>query len=105
MQCYCCLQPIELARKVKLRPWRTFDPSLGGPGSVAYQSYSEEMAYRWAFICNACYRRLDNESGMAEIPGHGEFNLASKSRADKATTVDESGYRKFQAKQAADMGI
>ena len=79
MRCYCCEQEIRLARKVELRPVVHFDP-VQGPDSVAYQSYCENMTYRWAFICNACYRKLDNEIGVAEIPGRGEFNLSGASR-------------------------
>src|SRR5437016_862980 len=96
MRCYCCEQPIKIARKAKLRPWREFDPDQGGPETAAYQSFEEEMTFRWAFLCNACYRILDNETGRSEIAGHGEFNLASASRFDKATTVDEAAYIEFQ---------
>lgn len=105
MRCYCCDQPIKIARKAKLRPWREYEADKGGPNSVAYHSYVEDMTFRWAFICNACYRLLDNETGRAEIPGRGEFNLAGASRADKAATVDETAYRKFQKKMADEMGL
>ena len=63
------------------------------------------MTYRWAFICHACYRMLDNEIGVADIPGHGKFNLAGKSRGDKATIVDEAKYESFQRKEAERMGL
>ena len=43
--------------------------------------------------------------GRAEIAGHGEFNLASASRFDKATTVDQAGYMEFQRKEAQKMGL
>lgn len=105
MRCYCCEQEIALARKVKLRPIRHFEASQGGADSVAYQSYCEEMTFRWAFICNACYRKLDNEIGVAEIIGRGQFNLASVSRRDKATTVNEAKYQQFQRQQAERMGL
>jgi hypothetical protein len=105
MRCYCCEQEIVLARKVKLRPVRDYDPSQGGPDSVAYQSYCEDMTFRWAFICKACYCKLDNEIGVAEIPGHGEFNLGGASRGDKAATVDEAKYQRFQRKEAERMGL
>jgi hypothetical protein len=105
VRCYCCEHDIQLARKVKLRPLVDFDPHAGGPESVAYQSYCENMTYRWAFICNACYRKLDNEIGAGEIPGRGQFNLSGASRGDKATTVDEAKYRKFQRREAERMGL
>jgi hypothetical protein len=88
MHCYCCDAEITLARKVKLRPWLTPDGPPGPPDSAAYHSYVQEMTYRWAFICQACYRTLDNGMGMAEVGGR-KFNLAGVSRGDKATAVDE----------------
>jgi hypothetical protein len=33
------------------------------------------MTYRWAFICPACYARLDNVLGVA-VAGGRPFNLA-----------------------------
>jgi hypothetical protein len=88
-----------------LRPFRDFDPIKCVPGSAAYQSYREDMTFRWAFICNACYRKLDNLVGVAEIPGHGVFNLAGVSRRDRATTVDEPRYQRFQRREAERMGL
>jgi len=105
MTCYCCGEGMKLARKVKLRPWRVYDPDWGGPDSAAYRSYVEDMTYRWAFICHACYRLLDNEDGRAEIPGRGYFNLAGASRGDKAAIVDEAKYQRFQRQQAERMGL
>jgi hypothetical protein len=92
------------ARKVKLRPVREFDPRLGGPDTAAYKSYVEEMTYRWAVICQACYSILDNEIGMAEVAGD-LYNLAGASRGDQATTIDEDQYAKFRRKEAAKLGL
>lgn len=92
------------ARKVKLRPWRVYDPRLGGPDSAAYASYVEEMTYRWAVICQACDSTLDNESGLAELAG-GPFHLAGASRGDKAATIDERGYRRFRRREAEKLGL
>jgi len=124
MQCYCCGQEIALARKVKLRelcdlkfPPGAF-PSYGitqghitpdevdddPRGSSWYRSYVENMTYRWTFICNACYRTVDNETGFAEIGGK-KFNLAGKSRRDKATMVNQEQYLMFQKKEAEKMGF
>ena len=83
---------------------------------MAYQSYVEQMTYRWAFICNACYRELDNSTGLGAIvvkviqPEWSElpmklFNLAGASRGDKATTVDEAKYLEFQRKEAEKLGM
>jgi hypothetical protein len=104
VQCYCCDREIVSARKVKLRPWRVYDPGLGGLDSAAYKSYVEEMAYRWAVVCQACYSTLDNEIGCAEIAGR-PFNIAGRSRGDKAATVDEAKYRLFRLKEAAKLGL
>jgi hypothetical protein len=95
---------MALARKVKLRPWRDFRPEQGGPESAAYATYCEDMTYRTAFVCLACYRLLDNEMGLAEI-GAKVFNLAGASRGDKAAVVDEAKYRKFQRREAERMGL
>jgi len=105
MHCHCCSQEIRIARKVKLRPWREFDPIRGNSDSAAYRSYCEDMTFRWAFVCNACYRLLDNEYGVAEIPGFGYFNLAGTSRRDRAPVIDEAKYQRFQRKQAEQMGL
>src|SRR5205823_4572968 len=32
-------------------------------GAADAGGHVEDMTYRWAFICHACYRRLDNGSG------------------------------------------
>jgi hypothetical protein len=104
MRCYCCERELTSARKVKLRRWRVYDPSRGGPDSPAYQSYEEEMAHRWAVICQACYSILDNEYGLAEVAG-APFNLAGSSRGDKAATIDERKYQAFRRKEAAKLGL
>jgi hypothetical protein len=104
MQCYCCGQEMASARKVKLRPVRAFNPDHG-PESMAYQSYREETTFRWAFICNPCYRNLDNEIGVAAIPGHGQFCLAGSSRGDKASTVNERKYQQFRRREAERLGL
>jgi hypothetical protein len=84
---------------------RDFNPAQGGPDSPAYQSYCEDMTFHWGFICNACFRQLDNDIGVAENPDRGYFNLAGASRGDKATVVDEAKYQQFQRRQAEEMGL
>ncbi len=103
MTCYCCGREMTSARKVKLRPWRD-DWGPGGPDSAAYKSIVEEMTFRWAVICQACYSTLDNYSGRAEVSGR-LFNLAGASRGDKAATIDEAKYRKFRRREAEKLGI
>jgi hypothetical protein len=60
MECYCCGQSVSLARKAKLRVVRGYDVEQGGPDSAAYQSYVEEMTFRWTAICPGCFLTLDN---------------------------------------------
>jgi hypothetical protein len=104
MRCYCCNHELTSARKVKLRPLPDFDPSRGGPDSATYMAYREETTYRWAVICHACYSTLDNYRGDAEIARR-MFTMAGASRGDKATTIDEAKYRKFQKQEAAKLGL
>jgi hypothetical protein len=104
MQCYCCDQEMSLARKVKLRLLREYNPDQGGSDSAAYQAYREEMTFRWTVICLGCYTRLNNDTGEAEINGR-EFGLAGSSRGDKAAVVNEAGYRESQRGEAEKLGI
>jgi hypothetical protein len=104
VQCYCCDREVKSARKVKLRVWRDFDPRVAGADSPAYQAYVEEMTYRWAVVCQACYSTLDNATGLAEIAGK-PFNIAAMSRGDKAATIDEAKYRDFRRREAQKLGL
>lgn len=104
MQCYCCDSKISIGRKVKLRPWREYHPSQGGPNSAAYRSYVEDMTYRWAVICMRCYGLLDNEQGLAHA-GEDVFTIAAQSRFDRATVVDEKKWQAFQKQEATKLGL
>ncbi len=103
IQCYCCATEMARAREVKLRVWHNGNPTWS-PNSAAYLSYKEDMTYRWAVVCQACFQRLDNESGVAEIGGR-LFNLAGASRGDKAAVLNEAKYQAFQRRQAAQWGL
>jgi len=104
VRCYCCERTIVLARKVKLRGWREFDPSTGGADSMKYRSYEEETTYRWAVICEVCFKVLDNAVGFGQIQGK-HFNLAGRSRGGKASVIDEIRYREFQRREAKKLGL
>jgi hypothetical protein len=93
-----------LARKVKLRVIPQIDGPPGEPDSAAYLSYVEQMTYRWAFICQACYTLMDNDVGAADMRGR-LFNIASRSRLDRAPSVDQVGYDAFQSIEAAKLGL
>ncbi len=104
MNCHCCQLPLSMARKVKLRPWRELDAELAPPGSEARDAYEEEMVYRWAVVCPACYLALDNITGIAEVGGR-LYQMAGTSRADRAATIDEAGYRAFVDELASNPGL
>lgn len=82
MKCSCCETEIVLARKVKLRLVPTREFGVEGPASAAHE-------FRWAFVCDGCYRALDNAMGTGEIGGK-TFNLAWPFRDGKADTVDQA---------------
>ena len=106
MRCYCCDLELKIARKVKLRSgdFDSYDPSMGGPDSPANHRYVEDLTYRWAFICNECYRTLDNYEGRARIAGK-FYNIAGASRGDKAAVVNQAKYEKFQRAEASKLGL
>jgi hypothetical protein len=45
------------------------------------------MTYRSAFVCPACYLKLDSLDGTAEIGGH-RYGIAGESRRGGATAYD-----------------
>lgn len=104
MECFCCKNPMELARKVKIRRLIDYDPSRGGPGSPQYMAYTEETTYRRSVICIPCYIQLDNELGAREING-ARFTIAVSSRHDRAITIDETKYQQWQKKEAEKIGV
>lgn len=110
MFCHCCDAEVCLARKVKLRQHVNWEPSTRDVAHwtnqehTAYKAYQEHWTYRWGVICQACYLRLDNNSGAAEIGGK-VFNIAGASRGDKASTINEAKYLAFQKREAKKMGI
>jgi hypothetical protein len=104
MHCLCCDADVPVGRKAKARRCCDYDPARGGPDSAPYLAYTEQTTYRWAFLCEDCYRRLDNEDGMAVVRGQ-TFNLAGASRRGKARAVYEAEYRAFQRQEAAKLGL
>src|ERR1043166_7151572 len=82
--CETCGCKTGLGRSVKLRIWAVdgipVEYSLG-PSTwpaerrnaeptrfkAAYEQYERNMAYRRAFVCQACYQKLDSRDGTAEI--------------------------------------
>lgn len=104
MKCYCCDCEMNIARKVKLRVIVDDGNGYDGPDDPRYIVYRKQMTFRWSVICLNCYSILDNYYGCAEI-GVKEFNLAGQSRGDKAAVINEEKYQKWQAKEAAKLGL
>jgi len=104
MECYCCGTKIKVGRKVKLRPWYSPNFSLADIDSAAFKAYLEDMTFRWTAVCLHCYRILDSWCGVGEV-GAREFNIAGKSRGDKAAVVTEAKWLAFQKKEAAKLGL
>jgi len=66
------------------------------------------MEFQRAFICNDCYRFLDNRMGCGVIARNGKarrFGLAGASRGGKAAVYSYTKWRARQAKLAGDCGI
>jgi hypothetical protein len=105
VRCYCSDREVPIARKAKIRPWLDTDLSrTTGPEDPAYIQYREEMTYRWAVVCIACYRVLDNATGLDEINGR-LWNIAGASRGDKAAVLDERKYAAWQRREAQKLGL
>jgi hypothetical protein len=103
VRCYCCDTEVSVGRKVKLRPALELDEPPSSLDDPAYQFYCKEMTFRWAVVCQPCYRTLDNDCGVGEIGGR-LFGLAGASRGDKARVINEDAYRAWQRKLAEQMG-
>ena len=108
MECYTCRQEEPLLYHVKLRgdveTARAEPAREGGPDSVAYRQYVQELTYRSAFVCHACYQKLDSPDGTAEISGR-NFGIAGQSRRCKAVAYTSKKYRAFQERQAKRLGL
>ena len=95
---------MAVARKAKVRHAPHYDPARGGPESAAYQSYAEELTYRWAVVCPGCYAQLDSPAGVATLGGK-FFTMAGQSRRGRAVTLTEETYRVWQRREAAKLGL
>lgn len=121
--CHACGAGVQLARSVMLRAdvekkgeeffnaW----PDLNGLSPEqdrrfldAYAKHERGVKFRRAFVCEQCYRRIDNYYGMAEVPtdnGPRTFNLAGESRGDRAAVYSFKKWLSFQRRVASCMGI
>jgi hypothetical protein len=104
MNCFCCANGIELAKKVKIRRLIECTSPKDSKDSIQYMAYVEETTYRWSVICVPCYLVLDNRQGGDEINGQ-FFTIAACSRNDKARLMDSTAYQKWQVREAAKIGM
>jgi hypothetical protein len=105
--CHTCGAKVKLVRSVKLRQWQEFDPAYANDHE-RYMQYVRNMTFRRAFICPACYGKLDNRFGSGQIQRDGlalTFGLAGESRGDKAATYDHAKWLAHQRKLAAEFGV
>jgi len=105
MICYCCGHNTPLAHHVKLRgDARTVPTGSKAPADPADRAHREEMTFRSAFVCPACYAALDSGDGTAAIAGR-TYGIAGQSRGGRAAVYDEAKYLAYQCRLASGMGI
>jgi hypothetical protein len=99
MACFCCGRHIAVGRKVKIRPWLSFDPAFG-PDSAEYAAHEAQMTFRWQVICPGCYHTLESaRCACARIAGQ-TFNMSLTSGLDRAATINQEKYEKWQYREA-----
>ena len=123
IRCHTCGQDAKLVRSVRLRhdPNPEFNRIVQrwpDPNAIpaddqdvfkrAYLQWDRDSKHRRAFICEACYKRLDNPLGVAEIvtpEGVKVFGLSGDSRASRAAVYDYEKWRRYQARLGRTLGI
>lgn len=75
--------------------WR----ASGGASRSRRDGDASSFGEKWRF-----FRETTDYYGVPEIAGK-RFNIAGASRDDKAATIDEAKYRKFQIKEAQKLGL
>lgn len=84
------------------------DPQAQEQAIAACVAHAESAKYRRAFVCPACYEKLDSSFGVAAIQTPGgvkRFGIAMQSRGGKATEYDHPRWQRYQQQQAAKMGL
>lgn len=101
MNCHCCRQDFASARRVNIRGDVAAVPAaFGSPGDPAYIAYREASTFRPAFVCEDCYRTLDNAVGAGEINGQ-VYGIDGRSRGGRAALYDERRYLAYMGRQAS----
>ena len=121
--CHTCERLIVLARSVRIRQnpnlefkrmldrWPDPNQTRGAERvefNRALLQYQRNSKHRRAFICEQCYKLLDNHYGVGEIltpSGPCDFNLAGDSRAGKAAVYTVAKWRRYQRRLASSMGV
>ncbi|MBX3406698.1 MAG: hypothetical protein KF869_08035 [Phycisphaeraceae bacterium] len=114
--CHCCQTEVPSGRSVMIRgdtsaysseipeKWkRPFTLSALAPEEraefeAASARYNEKCEFRREFICEACYRQLDNRIGCGPVTtaaGPKTFGLAGKSRGGKAAVYSGDKWLNF----------
>ena len=117
IECHTCGQRVTLVRSVRIRgdTEHEFDlllqrfPNLGEltPGEMdeymrAYVRYARNSTHRRAFICLACYAKLDNYWGSGFIERDERirrYDLSGDCRGDRAAVYDYGKWTSYQARK------
>jgi len=123
VECYTCGGRARLVRSVRLRhnagpefdriidrwpDWNAIPQDDRDAFGRALLQYERNSKHRRAFICERCYKFLDNDFGVNEImTPHGptSFGLSGECRAGRAAVYDYERWRRYQARLAAKMGV
>lgn len=112
MECHICRREFEQLRSAKIR---CFGKVVKGPdGFDRFEDVPslppEDRQYARRFICEQCYKAIDNEQGMAGVetphnPGLVlAWNIAGVSRGDAAAIYSRVKWAKHRTKEAAQAG-
>lgn len=115
--CHCCQTPSTSGRSVMIRgditafaaeipdKWRRGPITLSeltaaerADHDSATAQYNQKCEFRREFICEACYRQLDNRIGSGPVStgtGPKNFGLAGKSRGGQAAVYSAEKWQAF----------
>lgn len=115
--CHCCEAPSTSGRSVMIRgdvtafaaaipeKWKTgpmllsaLSPEERAEFDAADAKYKRECEFRRAFICEECYRQLDNPLGSGPVStaaGPKKFGLAGESRGGQAAVYSAEKWQAF----------
>ena len=121
--CETCGSSARLVRSVLLKlccdqSFRRFMERYPDPRAVddderddferVYRYILRNEMFRRAFVCERCYKRLDRESGPAEILYQARVRpwyISGRSRRGRAAVYNYDRWLRFQRRKASEMGI